>query len=115
MSNQSGDGVSADFIDAYLQLPDSGTSVLVTGRVQAVNFGSVNVSGSPLTIPSAPASGSVFYNIQVDSVTGLATVQQSAVTDPSPINAASRVVFRQTLVPTSVDPATTPEATPDTW
>lgn len=115
VSNQSGDGVTADFIEVYVQLPDAGTSVLITGRIQAVGAASVSVSGSPLTIPAAPAAGSVFYNVQVDSVAGLATVQQSTVADPAPINAASRVVFRQVLVPASVDPAVTPEATPDTW
>lgn len=115
VSNQSGDGATADFIEVYLQLPDSGTSVLITGRIQAVGAASVNVSGSPLTIPVAPAAGSIFYNVQVDSVAGAATVQQSVVADPLPIASTSRVVFRQTLVPASTDPAITPEATPDTW
>ena len=114
-SNQSGDGVTADFFDTYVQLPDSGTVVLIIGRVQVVGGPSVNVTGSPLAMPAAPAAGSTFWNIQVDSTSGAATVQQSVSADPAPINANNRVVFRQTLSPTSTDAATTPESTPDAW
>ena len=115
ITSQTGDGLSADFFDVSLALPDSGTSVAVTGRVQPVNGASVNVSGGPLAIPAAPAAGSVFYNVQIDSASGVATVQQSTTADPAPISGTARVVFRQTLTPTSTDPATTPESTPDTW
>jgi len=115
ITSQTGDGLTADFLDISLTLPDSGTSVAITGRVQPVNGASVTVSGGPLTIPAAPASGSVFYNVQVDSVSGVATVQQSTTADPAAIPGTARVVFRQTLTPSSTDPATTPESTPDTW
>jgi len=60
-------------------------------------------------------SPEVRYNVQVDSGTGAATVQQSTTADPAPISPTSLVVFRQTLGTTSTDPALTPEATPDTW
>ncbi len=115
ITSQTGDGMVADFVDVSLALPDSGTAVQVTGRVQPINGTSVNVSGGPLAIPAAPASGSVFYNVQVDSVSGVATVQQSTTADPAAISGTARVVFRQTLTPASTDPATTPESTPDTW
>lgn len=113
--NTTGDGVSATWIDAQIQLPDSGTSVKVTGNVCLPGGTPVNVTGSPVTIPAAPGSGSIFYNIQVDGTTGAATVQQSTSADPAPINGNSVVIFRQTLVPSSTDPATTGETTPDSW
>jgi len=115
ITNQSGDGVTANLLDVTLQLPDSGTAVGIIGRVQAVGAPAAVITGSPLAIPATPAAGSVFYNIQVDSVSGAATVQQSPAADPAPISPTALVVFRQTLVPTSIDPALTPEATPDTW
>jgi len=115
ITNQSGDGATATLLDVTLQLPDSGTAVQIIGRVQTVGAAPVVISGGPLAIPTAPAAGSVFYNIQVDSVTGVATVQQSPAADPAPISPTALVVFRQTLAPSSTDPALTPEATPDTW
>ncbi len=115
VTNQSGDGATATLLDVTLQLPDTGTVVAISGRVQVVGSAVAGITGSPLAIPAAPAAGSVFYNIQVDSVTGVASVQQSAAADPLPISPTALVVFRQTLVPTSTDPALTPEATPDTW
>ena len=114
-SSQTGDGLTADFIDVDLTLPDSGTSVAVSGRVQPISGVSVNVSGSPLTMPAAPASGSVFWNVQVDMVTGLATVQSSVSADPVPLSLTARIVLRQTLTPASTSAALTPESTPDTW
>lgn len=113
--NQSGDGSTATLLDVQLQLPDSGTSVPVVGRVKTVAGAAQTVTGSPLAIPAAPASGSIFYNVQVDTTTGAATVQQSTTADPAPINANNVVVFRQTLISTSTDPATTAASTPDTW
>ncbi len=115
VTNQSGDGATATLLDVTLQLPDTGTVVGIIGRVQMVGNPAVTVTGTPLAIPVAPATGSVFYNVQVDSGTGVATVQQSTTADPAPISQTALVVFRQTLGTTSTDPATTPEATPDTW
>ncbi|GAC1375204.1 MAG: hypothetical protein NVSMB4_03210 [Acidimicrobiales bacterium] len=115
VTNQSGDGFTADLLDVSVQLPDSGTSVPVSGRVAAKGAAGQAITGSPLTMPAAPASGSVFWNVQVDVTSGAATVQQSTTADPAPINANNRVVFRQTLTSTSTDAATTPASTPDTW
>ena len=115
ITNQSGDGVTADLLDVSLQLPDSGTSVTLSGRVVVKGGAGQAITGSPLTMPTAPATGSVFWNVQVDSISGAATVQQSTTADPAPISSTNRVVFRQTLTPTSNDAATTPESTPDSW
>lgn len=114
-SNYSGDGVNTVKVDTYIQLPDSGTAVNVAGSVQAVGSPAVAITGSPLTMPAAPASGSIFWNIQVDTGTGAATVQQSTTADPAPISTTAVVIFRQTLTSTSTDPALVGSATPDDW
>jgi len=113
VTNQTGDGVLDDLFNVVVTLPDTGTAVQLDGYVQPVGGPSVNITGGPLTIPAAPASGSVFYNIQVDSVAGAASVQQSTTADPPPVTGTSRVVFRQTLTPSVTDPALGAESTPD--
>jgi hypothetical protein len=114
-TNTTGDGVTADFINTSITLPDSGTALPIVGRVQAKGAASTVITGSPLAMPAALGSGSVYWNVQVDVTTGAATVQQSTVSDPAAINGNNRVVFRQTLVPASTDPALVGDATPDTW
>ncbi len=113
VTNQTGDGVLDDLFNVVVTLPDTGTAVQLDGYVQPVGGPSVNITGGPLTIPTAPASGSVFYNIQVDSVAGAASVQQSTTADPAPVTGTSRVVFRQTLTSSVTDPALGAESTPD--
>ena len=114
-SNYSGDGITAVKVDTYIQLPDSGTVVNVQGSVTAPGSVPATITGSPLAMPAAPGSGSTYWNIQVDTGTGVATVQQSASADPPPISATAVVIFRQTLVPSSTDPALVGSATPDDW
>ena len=115
ITNLTGDGVVDDLYDVTLALPDAGTAVTIIGRIVPMGTTTnVTITGSPLAIPAAPASGSVFYNIQVDSVTGLATVQQSTVADPAAITGTAKIVFRQILTPTSTDPALVSSSTPDT-
>lgn len=114
-SNYSGDGVTTNKVDTYVQLPDSGTTVPVQGSVTLIGGGPAPITGSPLTMPTAPGSGSIFWNIQVDGTTGAATVQQSTTADPAPINGNNVVVFRQTLLAGSTDPAIAGGASPDTW
>lgn len=115
-SNYTGDGAGSTLLDTVVQLPDSGTNVLIAGSVDPSGAGNpVAITGSPLTMPAAPGSGSIFWNIQVDTTTGVATVQQSTSADPAPINGNNVVVLRQTLVPSSTNPAITGAATPDTW
>ena len=115
VTNQTGDGVLDDLFNVVVTLPDTGTAVQLDGYVQPVGGPSMNITGGPLTIPAAPApaSGSVFYNIQVDSVAGAASVQQSTTADPALVTGTSRVVFRQTLTPSVTDPALGAESTPD--
>lgn len=114
VTNQTGDGVLDDLYSVALQLPDTDPgNITLVGQVQAVGQPAVTVTGGPLTVPTTPASGQVFYNVQVDSVTGVATLAQDPAADPQPLTGTSRVVFRQTLSTTSTDPALTPDSTPD--
>lgn len=115
ISNYTGDGVTAPKLDTFVQLPDSGTNVLISGSVTPIGGPQVPITGSPLTMPTAPASGLTYWNIQADTGTGTATVQQSTTADPTLISATSVLVMSQTLTPTSTDPATSGDATPDTW
>lgn len=115
VSNATGDGVNSVKIVASVELPDSGTSVTVGGTVLDPAVGTVQaITGSPVTIPAAPGSGSVYYVIQVVTSTGAATVKQSTSAMPAP-DPGNVVIFQQTLATTSTDPALTPAVTPDTY
>lgn len=101
--NRSGDAVHDTFLDTVVVLPDSGGSVSVSGAVQPAGAGAlVPITGSPLTAPSVPGSGSTYWNIQVDAITGAASVQQSNSADPAALLSSDgvtpqAVIFRQTL------------------
>lgn len=114
VSNTTGDGINTIYIQCSIELPDSGQTVNVTGMVQAPGQAAVPITGSPLTMPPAPGSGSTYWNIQVNTTSGVASVQQSSSSDP-PALASNVVIFRQTLVPSSGDPALTPDSTPDDY
>lgn len=115
ISNSTGDGVTSVKLSTAIALPDSGTSVAVAGTVLDPAVGTQQtITGSPVTIPAAPGSGNIYYVIQVATATGAATVKQS--TSAIPVaDAGNAMVFQQTLVPTSTDPALTPAVTPDTY
>lgn len=113
-SNHTGDGLLDDLISTSIELPDTGTTLNLSGSVQAVGATLVTITPATLAMPAAPASGSIFWNVQVDKGSGVATVQQSTSADPAPL-ANNEVVLRQTLGTTSTDPALTPVVTPDTY
>lgn len=112
-----------EYIQAVIAFPDAGQSVQVQGIVQSRTpkqdgsggiYPPVSITGSPVTCPAVPGSGSVFWNLQVDGVTGIVSVQQSTSADPPPITPQSVIIFRQTLTPaSSADEALNPGATPD--
>ena len=111
-----GDGVTAPIINTNVELPDAGTVVGISGYVQAIGGKPVDVTGTTVTMPAAPGSGSTFWNIQVDTVTGATTVQTSASADPGPVAASTLTIFRQRLDAGQTDPAlVTTDSTPDTW
>jgi len=111
---------NADFsIMSQILLPDAGTVLVVTGSAAAPGKPWVAITGSPLVLPLIPGAGSTFWNIQIDAITGAASVQTSAVADPPPLLSSDGatpqiVIFRQTLVAAeSADYAIDPSATPD--
>lgn len=120
VSNRSGTGGADAFIDSNVELPDTGTSIGVGGSVQSPGLAGVTITGSPLTAPAVPGTGSIFWNIQVDVITGAATVQQSTSADPAALLSSDGitpqvVIFRQTLVAgsTSDDALQATDSTPD--
>ncbi|GAC1502544.1 MAG: hypothetical protein NVS1B10_07340 [Candidatus Saccharimonadales bacterium] len=115
-TNLTGDGQSANLIQANIQVPDSGYSVSITGVVQVVGQSVVSITGSPLTFPSAPASGIINVIIQINSTTGAASIKQNttAGTFPTP-DAGNIQVFQTVLGTTSTDLALdASNQTPDT-
>jgi hypothetical protein len=114
ISNWTGDGVKDPVIATSIQLPDSGTSVIIAGSVTPTGGQPVTVTGSPVTAPAPPGSGSVYWIIQVNTATGAATVKQSAVA-MSAADSGNQIVFAQTLVPGTTDEAANAtDVTPDT-
>ncbi len=115
VSNATGDGIVETRIACSIELPDSGTSVLVDGTVCPAGGAQVTLTGSPVTIPVAPGAGSVFYLIEANLLTGGLAVVQSTVSMPS-ADAGSVAIFQQTLTPASTDPGLDPAtSTPDTY
>lgn len=111
----SGDGINAAIVNYAIALPDTnGGSVLITGYVQQPGFSTQSITGSPLTAPVAPGSGSLYWNINVDYTTGAVTVQSSVSSDPLP-TATGLILYRETLTATTlvtdIDPT---QSTPDT-
>ncbi len=114
ISNLTGDGVTDDHIAVAVSLPDiNAGNLLLSGSVQAKGAAPQNVTGSPIALPAAPAAGSIFLNVQVDVTTGAATLQQSAVAAPAPINPNNRIVYGMTLLPSNTSPALDAGTTPD--
>lgn len=115
ISNWTGDGPEP-IISTMIELPDSGQSVIIAGTVTPQGGGpAVNVTGSPLTAPAPPGSGSIFWVIQVNTTTGAASIKQSTVSMPV-ADSGNVVVFQQTLVPASTDEAlVATDVTPDTY
>jgi len=113
-SSTTGDGVLSDYLDYDIEIPDSGTSVSVSGTVQPAGGVAAPMTGSPVTIPAAPGSGSLYYIVQVNKLTGALSVKQSASLVPA-ADAGNEAIFTQTLLPSSTDPALTPDTTPDNY
>jgi len=115
ISNSTGDGVLTPMLQASLELPDGGTAVTVGGQIQAPGGTLYSLSGSPVTIPAPPGSGSVLYIIQANATTGVLSVKQDPAVMPAP-DAGNLVVFSQTLTSTTGDPALdSATSTPDNY
>lgn len=101
---------------ASIELPDSGTAITVTGAINPSGIDGLTdtaMTGSPLTAPSPPGSGSIYWLIEVNTSTGALDILQS--TSAFPSNSAGCVtIFQQTLTSSTTDPALNPtDITPD--
>lgn len=116
ISNFTGDGIATPQVSVSIEMPDSGTSYLIGGLVDPVAGGPIAVSGSPITAPAVPGSGTVYWIIQVDTTTGTATVKSSTSAIPVP-DAGNITVFTQTLASTapSNPVLVATNTTPDTY
>jgi hypothetical protein len=119
VSYSEGNAATDNQLALSILLPDAnGGNASVAGNVQAAS-----VSGTPspafsvgpttIALPAAPGSGSLFFNIQIDLTSGVATLQQSTSAPPSPINANNVIVYSQTLTAATTDPAESDGSTPD--
>lgn len=83
LSLSTGDGIKTPKVVAQIELPDSGQSIVISGTVQAPGQAIQSLdASSPLTAPSIPGSGSIFWQIQVDWTTGTASIIQSTTAYP---------------------------------
>lgn len=117
ISNGTGDGVTADLINVSIQLPDSGNSVAIGGRVQKVGQTIQTITGSPITFPAAPGAGIINVVIQVDYTTGIASIKQNTSAGTMPTVDANNLQVFQTVLQTtdSVLSLDSDNITPDTY
>lgn len=97
-----GNGIADDFFNIAVSIPDSGP-LQVSGNMQLAGQLMQLVAVTSFAPPTAPTTGSIFYNIQADGATGIATLQFSTTSFPVLNNATSRIVYSQTLVPGEVN------------
>jgi len=113
-----GNGVVDDQFALSLSLGDvNGGTIAVNGTVTAMGLSQVSVNAS-VSIPSAPGSGNVYYNLQVDPINGAVTMYQSTVSQPAPTVASNgvtlkRIIYNTVINSTSTDPALNAGTTPD--
>jgi hypothetical protein len=116
VSNFTGDGVIDDLIDTNIGFPDSGTSITIVGRVQKVGFAVQPITGSPVSSPGVPGSGTNFWIIQVDYTSGAASVKTS--TSGTPTADPNNIVVLSDSIPSTDSPDPMLDGgftTPDTW
>ena len=102
----------ATFISTIL-LPDSGTAITATGALNPNTATEVAFTNTSLVSPAAPASGSIYWLIEVNTTTGALDILQSTVALPA--NTAGCVtIFQQTLTTGQTNPAAvSTNVTPD--
>lgn len=102
MGASSGDGVIDPFVSAELTLPDAGSSIVIEGSIKPIGAAEIAITGSPLTAPSPPGSGLIYWIIQVNTSTGAASIKQSTSSYPAP-DASNVSMFNETLAPTDTN------------
>ena len=98
VSDVSGDGVTMPYVAVSLTLPDVGSTIQGEGNFTPVGGVSQPITGFPLTAPSPPGSGLIYWIIQVNTSTLVASVKS----DVAPVvpDAGNKQIFSQTLAPT---------------
>ena len=116
-TNSTGDGITTDLLTTNVQLPDTGTTVLVSGLVQHVGFSQVVITGTSVTFPTTPVSGVVNVIIQVNYTTGAATVKSNTTAGTPPTPDAGNVQIFSTILNTTDSNLAldTDNVTPDTY
>ena len=113
-----GNGIADDAYNLTIQIPDGNAgSARIEGTVTAMGLQQVQVAVSSTTLPGAPGSGFIYFNLQLDPTTGAVTLYQSTSAQPAAVLAADnvhycRVIYNDVLSPTSTDPAYDSGATP---
>ena len=114
ISNSTGDGITSNRIDTDIELPDTGTGVSIVGTVMPAGGVTVNLTGSPIAAPAAPATGLVYWAIEANLTTGALAVIQSTTGTPT-VDAGCIILFLQTLAPGQTsDTLAGADSTPDT-
>jgi hypothetical protein len=114
VSYSEGNGAADNRLAISVSLPDgNGGNAVVAGMVQAAGASAETVGPTTLALPTAPVSGSIYFNIQVDVTSGAATLQQSTSAPPAPINGNNVIVYNQVLTSSTTDPAEDDGSTPD--
>jgi hypothetical protein len=104
-----GDGVSTDLVDVTMALPNANGGLLtIEGKVRKVGQTLNIITGSPLSLPRAPLSGSIYYVVQVDyssntATSGVVSIKQSTSGYPS-ADASNMIVFQQQLGTADINP-----------
>ena len=90
---RTGDGINTTLVDAVVVLPDSGHSYALSGVVKAPGLAAQAITGSPLTGPNNPGSGTITWQIVVDTTSGAASVIQTATaTAPAPADEGPKAI-----------------------
>ena len=98
MSGLTGDGNLATLVQVNVGLPGTdGGSVPINGQIQVPGSAKLVITGSPLTAPVIPGSGTTFWIIQVNTTTGAASIKTSSSATPAP-DASNIVVFQSSLI-----------------
>ena len=88
LSNYTGDGITVNLLDVDVMLPDSGTSVTITGKVQPAGGAPALITGSPLAF-AIPGSGTNFYIVECNTTTGALTALLSTVSFAASVTTVS--------------------------
>lgn len=112
--NVSGDALVDPFLAITVVLPDSGTSIVVQGAVQALANAMVAITGSPLSGTACPPAQITYYIIQVNWTTGAASLKTSTASMPTP-DAGNLLIYSDTLQVSDTALSKDPGVSPDEW